>query len=76
MIRQLIGANKTLLIVGFVTLGIVGIAIKQQLQNREVVQKCTSKLHKVIYVESPLGDQALCIQKVDAPMFSNPSFYI
>lgn len=56
-------SNKMFLASALVGLGIVIFAILQQLQNREIVRSCTAIKHKVIYVQSPLGDQALCVNK-------------
>lgn len=56
-------ANKAIYLTGLAGLVIVCIAIEQQLRNREIVRSCTARTHKIVYVSSPLGDQALCVHK-------------
>lgn len=41
--------------------GVLCIAIEQQLRNNQIKQSCDLKTHKLVYVASPIGDQALCV---------------
>lgn len=53
--------SKLFLLGTTICLGVLCVAVEQHLRNNDIKRSCNLKTHKIVYVASPIGDQALCV---------------